>query len=209
MYRNLDIAFKLALDNLRIKDPNIVSQNAYVFFDITNRWFRVPFLGSTYIVELISGKIYMENSSDEVSPADQLLILHYLGTANGSPLKNSFISFRELPDGMIYNEPFKRRSINPFAKAFGNNSKLFLSLAQKIGGEEIKIGDAGFSIYAFPRIPITYVLYFSDDEFPASANILFDASAPNYLPTEDYAVLCSLIVYKLCEMAKLPDNKHD
>jgi hypothetical protein len=44
---------------------------------------------------------------------------------------------------------------------------------------------------------VTFVLWGGDDEFPPSGNILFDSSAPQFLPTEDFAVLASLLVAEL------------
>ena len=41
------------------------------------------------------------------------------------------------------------------------------------------------------------VIYEGDEEFSASANVLFDAAASNYLPTEDLAVLGGVLASRL------------
>jgi hypothetical protein len=41
-----------------------------------------------------------------------------------------------------------------------------------------------------------------DDEFPAEANILFDAAVGDYLSPEDAAWLASLAVYRLMALAR-------
>jgi hypothetical protein len=46
------------------------------------------------------------------------------------------------------------------------------------------------------------VMYVEDDEFPASANVLFDAAASHYLPTEDLAVLGGLLASQLVKAAR-------
>ena len=53
-----------------------------------------------------------------------------------------------------------------------------------------------------PMVWMAVVLYIEDDEFPASANVLFDATAGHYLPTEDLAVLGGLLAGKLVKAAR-------
>ncbi len=59
----------------------------------------------------------------------------------------------------------------------------------KSGGEPVEIGDASFVLRAFPRVPLQYVLWEGDEEFPPSVQLLFDASVDHYLTLEDIVVL--------------------
>jgi hypothetical protein len=52
-----------------------------------------------------------------------------------------------------------------------------------------------------PRVWLAVVLHLADEEFPASANVLFDASASHYLPTEDLAVLGGMLTGRLIKSA--------
>jgi len=49
---------------------------------------------------------------------------------------------------------------------------------------------------------LAVVLYVADEEFPASANVLFDAAAAHYLETEDLAVLGGMLAGRLTQAAK-------
>jgi hypothetical protein len=53
----------------------------------------------------------------------------------------------------------------------------------------VKIGDASFILRAFPRVTLQYVLWQGDEEFPPSAQLLFDACVDHYLSLEDIVVL--------------------
>jgi hypothetical protein len=53
----------------------------------------------------------------------------------------------------------------------------------------VEIGDASFILRAFPRVPLQYVLWEDDEEFPPSAQLLFDACVDHYLSLEDIVVL--------------------
>jgi hypothetical protein len=134
---------------------------------------------------------------EEANIIFQILYLHYLSNASGMPLKKEWISFKELPGGQIYIMPFQNRAVKPFAKVFGNKPEDFVLAAERLGGEKAAYGDLSYVLPVFPRVPVMFVLWQGDEEFPPSATILFDATAGSYLPTEDYAMLSGLLVSKL------------
>lgn len=160
--------------------------------------FQIDFLGQQFEVEYPSGKFFPEPSPEGELPIfAQILILHYLANTTATLEEGKLISYKELPGGNIYIQPFTNRSIRPLAKLFGAVPQRLVEVAAIIGGQQVAHGDAGVTISVFPRIPVTLVIWGGDDEFPASANILFDASASAILPTEDYAVLASFVVATL------------
>jgi hypothetical protein len=46
------------------------------------------------------------------------------------------------------------------------------------------MADAAVSVRPFPKIPIHYVLYAEDDEFPAKMTVLFDKSIDLHLSAD-------------------------
>ncbi|MFZ5641662.1 MAG: DUF3786 domain-containing protein [Bacillota bacterium] len=199
---NLEVTYEYACNKLRTKEPAEMARNSGAAWDADRGVIILPYLGEEYTVSYPEGKVSYAAKDDEVPLKDQALLLHYLCTANGAPVQGNFISFKELPDGAIYTDPFRRRAIEPMLKVFGENHELFLQVAEKLGGVKQELGDVSVTVPVFPRVPVTYVMWAGDDEFPATGNILFDASAPNYLPTEDYAVAASNVVYKMAGMAR-------
>jgi hypothetical protein len=145
----------------------------------------------------------VEYGVDETSAdiATQILLLHYLLTADGSPLADKWIAFRNLPGGLGYDAAFQGRANLRLARAFGRGATAFREAARAMGGEALAFGDASFVFRALPRVWLAVVLYLADDEFPASANVLFDASASHYLPTEDLAVLGGMLAGRLIKAA--------
>ncbi|WP_418792455.1 DUF3786 domain-containing protein [Phosphitispora sp. TUW77] len=195
-YMNLDVTYQFAVEMLKNKEPQEIARNAAVEYYPETSEFSVKYLGGTFLVSFNDGTVEPVEEI-KVSLTEKILILHYLNTANGAPLQGKFISFKELPDGAIYIEPFTRRTIKPMLKLFAERQEEFVELAKTIGAEIQDLGDTSVTIYPFPKVPITYVIWSGDDEFPASGNILFDASAPFYLPTEDYALVSGLVIYQL------------
>ncbi len=126
----------------------------------------------------------------EVSLKEKIVILHYLSRGKGTDLSGREIDFRDLPGGKNYYSVFEARVCQPLWKRFGQNPPLLKEAALSLNGEEVERGDFAVRIQAFPKIPITLVLYQRTEEFPASAKVLFDSSISNYLTTEDIVVVC-------------------
>jgi hypothetical protein len=136
-------------------------------------------------------------SGEPVSTTVQLLIMHYLITADGTPLADRWLSFRELPDGMVYDAAFRKRACLPLVRAFGEHPESLLRAGRRLGGEKLTYGDAALMFRVLPSVRVATILYGSDDEFPADANVLFDATIRHYLPIEDVAVLGGLVAREL------------
>ena len=72
-----------------------------------------------------------------------------------------------------------------------------IAAAEKLGGRRVDYGDIAVTIDAFPRVPVTMVLWRGDAEFPPEGNILFDSTITDYLSAEDINVLCETIAWRL------------
>jgi len=131
----------------------------------------------------------------------QILILHYLINADGTPSADKWISFRELPGGLGFDPAFQQHASQPLARAFGHDAEGFVKAAEALGGERLNFGSASFLFRVFPRQWVAVVLDLADEEFPAWVNILFDGAASHYLPTEDWVVVGELLSRRLCQAA--------
>ncbi len=203
-YLNRDVTLETAQQEFAGYEPhNIAFRSGVEYLEEENE-FIVPCLNETYRVHFPSGKVYQHGKEDKEIPLDiRILILHYLNSAEGVSLKGELISFKELPSGQVYINPFYNRAIRPLIKYFGEQPDKFIAAGLSMGGEKVDKGDAGVKLNLFTMVPITLILWLGDDEFPPAGNILFDASAPNYLPTEDYAVAGGMVVYEMKRIAGL------
>lgn len=172
---------------------NPVETAARAVVDYEEGAFLVPFFGSRYQVHWPSGSILRASDQKEPDIASRILMLHYLLTADGTPLASKWIAFRNLPGGLGYDAAFQGRANQRLAHAFGSNRPAFEAAARALGGERLDFGDASFSFRLLPRVWLAVVLYLADEEFSASANVLFDGAVSHYLPTEDLAVLGGML----------------
>jgi hypothetical protein len=157
----------------------------------------VEFLGQPYQVTLPDIDVSPVGGGAEIPISDQILILHYLTLASGTPLSGKPIAFQELPEGASYLRTFTKRSIAPLVRHFGGEPERLVEVAKRLGGQKVDYGDAAVKIDGFKLVPVTSVLWGGDEEFPPRGNILFDATIPEYLSTYDITVLCDAIVWRL------------
>jgi hypothetical protein len=193
-------ALDKAVGELQSLDPWLValrSDTKYTGLTEASGQIEVKFRRKHYVIFYPEISVEEVETGQEPPIAIRILILHYLINADGTPLADSWVAFRELPDGRVYDAAFRRRANLRLAQAFGNDLDGFVAAAEVLGGERLTYGDAAFLFPIFPRLRLAAVLYLADEEFPASANVLFDAAADHYLPTEDLAVLGGMLAGRL------------
>jgi len=154
------------------------------------------YLNSPIFLELPSCDFSTANSI-EVHIWDQILLLHYLANAKSESTISRQIGFKELKSAALYYQLFEARCLKQLIKAFGSQPDLLVETAQALGGQILQTGDAGVRLQVLPKIPISCVLWKADDEFPASASILFESTIEQYLSAEDIVVMCQRMVLKL------------
>jgi hypothetical protein len=155
------------------------------------------FLG--YTVNLETGELtdHLSSSNKMLANTIETLLNHY-AAGNPSPLSGILVKYRDFPGGCAYEETFIRRAVQPVADVFGENPKEIIMVAERLGGKPLSYGDASVEIEALKGIPLTYVVY-AKEEYPASVSIFYDASAKDYLPTEDLAVLGEVVTIRLLQ----------
>lgn len=161
--------------------------------------FRIPFFERKYAIGFPSLDVTEIGTDKRPSLVTQILLLHYLLTADGTPLAGEWVAFRYLPDGRVYESAFEGRAPRELARVFGRDREGFVRAARALHGSELRFGDASFSFRPLPRVLLACVLWLGDDEVPASAKVLFDAAAGHYLPTEDLAAVGGMLAGRLCK----------
>lgn len=156
---------------------------------------RVRFLNDEYEVDFSNRKILSSSSNVEAKDYYKILILHYL--ANESKArdieKDKWVSFKELEGGEIYFSAFRKRSIEPILRKYGDNPAGIFERKRSLDAEKMDTGDAAISVKVFPKVRVGIVLWAKDEEFSSDCNMLFNESIKVLLPTEDVAVLGGII----------------
>ncbi len=194
-----EIAYKLACEKLAeidIEQQCLQSGAQYQAID-SKKVVLLDFINKPHQISLPDGEVGLVNSEEEVPLREKVLILHYFLLAKGTPPTNKLVTYKELPQEMNYFPTFSKRTIKPILHRFGNEPEQLLEAAKKLGGSKADYGDVAATINGFKYIPITFVLWRGDDEFPPAGSVLFDSNASDYLSEEDKIVLCEMIAWRL------------
>lgn len=138
-----------------------------------------------------------------VSLVAKIVLLHYLIKADGRPLSHQLLPYKEIPGGMLYAGVFARRAVEPLIPVFGQSPEAFLDAGFRLGGRKAEYGDVSFVLPALPRIPMTYIIWKGDEEFPATIQLLFDKSVEGYLSLEDIVVVSEMATSRLIALGRV------
>jgi hypothetical protein len=191
----------LAANELSRQTLETIASRAGFKAEHTDR-LNIPFLDKNYSVSHPAFEFKdLQGPEIEVPLQEQVLILHYLQGCQPI-LRGRWIAYREIQGAGFYWSAFVKRAIDPLKKVFGMNVQAFRQAAAKLQAAEISGTAAGYRIDVLPYAPVQLIVWEGDEEFPAEANILFDATIGDYLSPEDAAWLASLTVYRLMALAR-------
>ncbi|MCX5799143.1 MAG: DUF3786 domain-containing protein [Proteobacteria bacterium] len=160
-----------------------------------------------YFDEVITFKVpelsFISSKGVNITLVTKIILLHYIYTASGTSLGVDKIPYEDIPGCRQYQPVFEKRVTKPLQSAFGYNKYAFLEASIGLKGKEEEFGDASFTLYALPRVPITFILWEGDEEFPPSVRTLFDPSIQKYLPLEDIVVISKLASTRIIKEARL------
>ncbi len=140
--------------------------------------FSVSFLNATYKVDPHSEQI------TEITPDPgrllreefQILLIRYLVAPNGAPIDDKKISEKDLAGGVTFFQGPHSLHVSPVTEKYGTDADGFVSRGLELGAISEPFGDRAMTYFPFPKIPVTYVLWVEDSEFPASVSVMFDSS---------------------------------
>jgi hypothetical protein len=164
--------------------------------------FRLSFFWREYVISGDDLTVRRADTGDEMPSFIQSLVLTYLMTADGTTPSSHWIGFRELPDGMFYTQAFQGYSGGRLVRELEGGIETFRRAAERLGGEPLAMGDAGYTFTVLPRVHLALVYWEGDEELPSQARVLFEDSASHYLPTDGLAILGSQLVGKILKAAQ-------
>jgi hypothetical protein len=163
--------------------------------------YEVAFLDALYRVDPIAQKIV------EISPKPdrllteefQILLIRYLVARNGGPIDHVDASEKDFPGGVTFFQGPHALQVRPIARRYGRDPEGFEARGRELGGVPAPYGDKAIRFEPFPQIPVTYVLWKADDEFPASVSVLFDRSITRWFELDMIFTLVWVLTERVLE----------
>jgi hypothetical protein len=162
--------------------------------------FEIKLLNCPFEILLEEKKII---SKGDISAGflEQLCLLAYLIDAKNLPLAEKLVKAESLPGGQFFFRGPHELPLKKLQDAFGTKAELLLKAAEAVNAEVCDFGDASVKVQVLPRVPIVFVIWAGDDEFPARASILFDQTAADQLPLDALMVAVNLSTKALLSTA--------
>jgi hypothetical protein len=207
-------AYKAALESFKHLDLADVSFNSST--GLSGDSITVPFLGGIFIISEKGNAIIRIDSKNEVKIAEKIILLHYLITADGTPLSRDLITLENIQGASFYFPTYKARTIDLLLRYFGNDSNLFANKCRNFKANiesttpgnisEKKAAAVKATFLILPNIPVSIVYHPGDKEFLPDIKILYDANIEHYLPLEDIIVMTELLTHKIIKADNFKGN---
>ena len=95
-----------------------------------------------------------------------------------------WLPFRQVPMVAQFEPAFLKQWVQPFSRAFNGRLDLLKQAGEKLGFLPLPQSDAGFQAQVFHGLPIRYLFWDGDEEFPANTTVLFDANITRFVHPE-------------------------
>ena len=189
MPENVLSSDQLAWSLVAEKEPGIICQQADVQYDFTAHKYIMLSFGQELLVDVANHIITSHTPLGErvlhgLGYFFDLAALWYLGRARNIPPSGKLLSPSSLSGGEIFQRCTHVLPLDQVASLYGADFEGFYKRGMELGGQQMEHGDASLRLYPFPRVPVTLILWAPDDEFPARADMLFDATCEQHLPMD-------------------------
>lgn len=190
--------------DLRSRSRNEVLCRPGVRATSEGRGYEVGFLNAWYHVDPVAERIRELSPlpGRKLSEEFQILLIRYLVAKNGGPLEGATISEKDLPGGSTFFQGPHTLHVAPLLEKFGRDPEAFVAVCTNMGGVSVPLGDKGVRFFPFPLIPVTYVLWQEDEEFPASMTVLFDRSIGRWFELDMIFTLVLVVTERIMEAAQ-------
>jgi len=185
-------------------NPETVCIRTLADYQVKQRAYTLSVLNQDYLILPHQKRIKRLTEGDALTEENltkefTLMVLFYLLYAKNIPLVRKWISEKDLPGGATFFRGPHALSVNLVEKKYGQNLEGFIEAGKLLGGTPVRFGDKSIALDVFPRIPIIYILWRGDEEFPPKAGVLFDASIESHLNLDVIWIMVNEVNRRLVE----------
>jgi hypothetical protein len=189
-------------------DAEEISLRCNIPFDKNAKAFFVRVMGSDYKIAYPDFLITDENNNVVTDSSVKMLVLRFFCSGKWVCPSGKQLSYREIPWGELYFANFQGRCIKRAERYFGNCIDAFCGIFpanKKLQSEKLNGKKAGFRFEFMNNLFMSIIVWEGDDEFPSTAQILFDDNFPSAFTAEDIAAVGDVSIGALKQMlTKLP-----
>ena len=189
-----EVPFAHYEEQFRAIDPEAAAKRCGVPF--ADGKFSVCLLGVTYQIAWPDYAITADKDGTFglSSLPCQTFLLRFLLEGSAAQPSNHFVTFREMPWGEMYIQPYTGRCLTRAAFSFGTRVAAFSAACEKLGAARLSHGDAGYEFTLLPGYRMQLMVWAGDDEFPPNSQILYTDNFASGFAAEDRVVAGDLLI---------------
>ncbi len=163
--------------------------------------YQVSFLNALYLVDPYTERIEETSPWPQrpLSQEFQILLIRYLLAPHGGHLTGELVSEKDFPGGSTFFQGPHAMPVNPLIRRYGSSPQSFASRGHELGAKPMALGDVSLTFYPFPLIPVTYILWEGDEEFPPIVTCLFDRSVSKWFEFDMIFTLVLVLTERIVE----------
>lgn len=168
-------------------------------------WLTLRHYHRKFGINRTTGTIEALEDGDPAACYEKLNIYALLRSANSEArFQNEWVPFEKLRGTAPFYQSFQANIVQPFARMFNGRMAALERACRTLGGEKVSWSDAGYELKAFNCIPIRFLFWDGDDEFPAQGNLLFDVSAADFIDEKSLIRVSLIGLGRIAKQAGIP-----
>ena len=187
-------------------DPLEVCARVGVSFNDSLQLYTVSSFGQDIFISLSRQEIFSDSPEGKSLIGIReyffdLSVLWYLISAQNISLTNNLVKPSAVPGGQIFVKGTHVLPLDAIAQKFNQQRELFLAVGSKYGAIETDHGDVAVKLLPFPRVPVYLILWFGDEDFSPSGQLLLDSTCSSHLSTDviwAVTMVCCLLFLNDC-----------
>ena len=191
-----EVPFEHYAEKFRLLDPQEASRRTGAAFDEEAGTFTLTLLGERYTIAWPQYEIRCDNAEAfalKNRPCQTFLLRFLLEGRRAEPY-SGFKTFREMPWGEMYIQPYTGRCLTRAAFTFGTRTAKFRAACEKMDAQPLTHGDAGYQFSLLDGYEMQLMVWEGDEEFAPTAQILYSANFETGFAAEDRVVAGDILI---------------
>lgn len=159
--------------------------------------------GHEFYVNLLGRKFAISHPNYAIRATDggsvpplptQTFLLRYLLESRQTVPSQEWKTFREMPWGEMYIQPYTGRVLTRAAYTFGTRLDAFRAAGAAMGVTAVTHGDVGFEFTLIGDYKMRILVWEGDEEFPPNAQVLYSGNFAEGFAAEDRVVAGDILI---------------
>lgn len=105
-----------------------------------------------------------------------ITLVYFINVSSLYPVGKEIVGVSDLKESHFFKAPPHELKLGPLSERYGTDPEGFRAAAEYLKGKAVNMADMAYMFLPFPRVPLYYLFWKGDGEFPPRFSLLFDRS---------------------------------